>query len=186
MPLSMDESSRRGAYECVKILLEAGADPNCRCAGMVDGTPFNYAVVDGQHRLWPLFLRAGADIPRGWRRDQEYYARRDFFKRSNIRANASPAFAVAACETTFVSPSREPSRAERFEYLRTIEEAGGFKAYEKAHARALAATLAKNFPARIPEEIFPRIVAYWAHTGFYVSAAAVAANPRTQGRLKSR
>ncbi len=81
---------------------------------------------------------------------------------------------------------REPSRAERFEYLRTIEEAGGFKAYEKAHARALAATLAKKFPARIPEEIFPRVVAFWAHTGFYVSAAAVAANPRTQGRLKSR
>ena len=77
----------------------------------------------------------------------------------------------------------------RYEYLGAIEAAGGLKAYEKAHARALAATLAKKFPAHIPEEIFPRIVAFWAHAGFYASAAAVAAraaetNPRTnQGNL---
>ena len=70
------------------------------------------------------------------------------------------------------------AEAQRYEYLRTIEEAGGFKAYEKAHTRALAATLAKKFPAHIPEEIFPRVVAFWAHAGFYVSAAAVAALPR--------
>ena len=36
----------------------------------------------------------------------------------------------------------------------------------------------------IPEEVFPRVVAFWAHTGFYGSVAAVAAlaaetNPRT-------
>ena len=57
--------------------------------------------------------------------------------------------------------------------------AGGLKAYEKAHTKALAATLAKKFPAYIPEEIFPRVVAFWAHAGSYVSAAAVAALPRT-------
>ena len=57
------------------------------------------------------------------------------------------------------------------------------------YAKALAATLAKKFPAHIPEEIFPRVVAFWAHAGFYASAAAVAAraaetNPRTnQGSL---
>ena len=56
------------------------------------------------------------------------------------------------------------------EYLAAIEAAGGLKAYEKAHAKALAATLAKKFPAHIPEEIFPRVVAFWAHAGFYASA----------------
>ena len=63
---------------------------------------------------------------------------------------------------------------QRYEYLRMVEAVGGFQAYEKAHAKALAATLAKKFPAHIPEEIFPRVVAFWAHAGFYVSAAAVA------------
>ena len=72
-----------------------------------------------------------------------------------------------------------PEEPQRYEYLRTVYEAGGFQAYEKAHTKALAATLAKKFPAHIPEEIFPRVVAFWAHAGFYVSAAAVAALPRT-------
>ena len=51
--------------------------------------------------------------------------------------------------------------------------AGGLKAYEKAHTKALAATLAKKFPAYIPEEIFPRVVAFWAHAGSYISLAAL-------------
>ena len=63
--------------------------------------------------------------------------------------------------------------AQRYEYLATIEEAGGFEAYEKTHSKVLAATLAKKFPAHIPEEIFPRVVAFWAHAGFYVSLAAL-------------
>ena len=133
--------NRAATYEIVRLLLAAGANHR---------HPFIDALTGGDHRLWPLFLQAGAN-PKYWKIMKDGY--------------------------------EEP---QRYEYLRTIEEAGGFKAYEKAHARALAATLAKKFPARIPEEIFPRIVAYWAHTGFYVSAAAVAANPRTQGRLKSR
>ena len=104
---------------------------------------------DGYHRLWPLFLRAGAEIPNSWKRMQAYNEEQG---------------------DTLV--------AQRYEYLRTIEAAGGFKAYEKAHTRALASMLATNFTAHIPEEIFPRVVAFWAHTGFYVSAAAVAALPR--------
>ena len=65
------------------------------------------------------------------------------------------------------------AEAKRYEYLRMVEAAGGFRAYEKAHAKALAATLAKKFPAHIPEDIFSRVVAFWAHTGFYVSKAAI-------------
>ena len=109
-------------------------------------TPFGKTVSFGYHRLWPLFLQAGADVPSFWK--------------------------------GFMETSSSPEEAQRYEYLRTIEAAGGFKAYEKAHTRALAATLAKKFPAHIPEEIFPRIVAFWAHAGFYASAAAVAALPR--------
>ena len=105
--------------------------------------------------MWPLFLRAGAEIPNSWKRMQDHYE-----ERGNL------------------------ALAQRYEYLRTIEAAGGFKAYEKAHTRALASMLATKFTAHIPEEIFPRVVAFWAHAGFYASAAAVAVraaetNPRT-------
>ena len=117
------------------------------------GQDYIRALTGGYHRLWPLFLQAGAN-PKFWKIMKDGY--------------------------------EEP---QRYEYLRMVEAVGGFQAYEKAHAKALAATLAKKFPAHIPEEIFPRVVAFWAHAGFYASAAAVAAraaetNPRTnQGNL---
>ena len=134
----------RATYEIVRLLLAAGANHR---------HPYISALTGGYHRLWPLFLQAGAN-PKFWKIMKDGY--------------------------------EEP---QRYEYLRMVEAVGGFKAYEKHHTHALAATLAKKFPAHIPEEIFPRVVAFWAHAGFYASAAAVAAraaetNPRTnQGNL---
>ena len=158
--------NRASGYEIVRLLLAAGADHAARSNPPFNDTPFGVAVCHGggeylggygtgheryglYHRLWPLFLRAGAEIPNTWKRMQAY---------NEEQGN--------------------PAGAQNYEYLRTIEAAGGFKAYEKAHTRALASMLATKFPARIPEEILPRVVAFWAHTGFYVSAAAVAALPR--------
>ena len=135
--------------EIVRLLLAAGADHASQNNPPLNETPFRIAVCHGYHRLWPLFLQAGAEIPNSWKRMQAYNEEQG---------------------DTLV--------AQRYEYLRMIEAAGGFKAYEKAHTRALASMLATNFTAHIPEEIFPRVVAFWAHTGFYVSAAAVAALPR--------
>ena len=45
-------------------------------------------------------------------------------------------------------------------------EAGGFVPYERAHRASLAAMFVPRFP-QLPEEIVPRIVEFWAHTGFY-------------------
>ena len=146
--------------EIVRLLLAAGADHASQNNPPLNETPFRIAVCHGYHRLWPLFLQAGAEIPNSWKRMQAYNEEQG---------------------DTLV--------AQRYEYLRMIEAAGGFKAYEKAHTRALASMLATKFTAHIPEEIFPRVVAFWAHPGFYASAAAVAAlaaetNPRTnQGNL---
>ena len=139
--------NRASGYEIVQCLLAAGADHAARSNPPMNATPFGDAVCDGglYHRLWPLFLRAGAEIPNSWKRMQAYN-----------------------------EENGDLAEAQRYDYLATMEAAGGFKAYEKTHTRALAATLAKKFPAHIPEEIFPRVVAFWAHAGFYVSAAAVA------------
>ena len=59
-----------------------------------------------------------------------------------------------------------------------IEEAGGFKAYEKAHRTRLLATFTPKFTHLVPEELVPLIVDFSFHVGFYVSAAAVAALSR--------
>ena len=46
---------------CIEVLLAAGADINVRStSGM---TPFDMALMSGSRRMWPLFLRAGAEIP---------------------------------------------------------------------------------------------------------------------------
>ncbi len=47
--------------DCVEVLLAAGADINVRENS--GRTPFDYAVSQRFRRAWPLFLRAGAEIP---------------------------------------------------------------------------------------------------------------------------
>ena len=51
-------------------------------------------------------------------------------------------------------------------YIQKVVAAGGFVPYERAHRASLAAMFVPRFP-QLPEEIVPRIVAFWAHTGFY-------------------
>ena len=51
-------------------------------------------------------------------------------------------------------------------YIQKVVAAGGFVPYERAHRASLAAIFVPRFP-QLPEEIVPRIVAFWAHTGFY-------------------
>ena len=52
---------RQRATGCVKVLLAAGADINVRSNSGL--TPFDYAISHNCRRAWPLFLRAGAEIP---------------------------------------------------------------------------------------------------------------------------
>ena len=54
-------SSRRGAPDCVEVLLAAGADIDARTSA--GRRPFDMALTRPYHRMWPLFLRAGAEIP---------------------------------------------------------------------------------------------------------------------------
>ena len=50
------------AVDCVDLLLKAGAAVNVRSE--TGSTPFAVALRRGDNRrMWPLFLRAGADIP---------------------------------------------------------------------------------------------------------------------------
>ena len=52
----------RRATECVELLLKAGAAVNVRSE--TGSTPFAVALRRGDNRrMWPLFLRAGAEIP---------------------------------------------------------------------------------------------------------------------------
>ena len=54
-------AASNGALACVEVLLAAGADLDVR---RNDGsTPFDVALQHNGRRMWPLFLRSGAEIP---------------------------------------------------------------------------------------------------------------------------
>ena len=54
-------AARYGAVDCVEVLLAAGASPNLRLRYGL--TPFGIALRREYRRVWPLFLRAGAELP---------------------------------------------------------------------------------------------------------------------------
>ena len=54
-------AGRDSRANCVEVLLAAGASPHVR--DWNGNTPFRVALKEGPRRTWPLFLRAGAEIP---------------------------------------------------------------------------------------------------------------------------
>ena len=54
-------SSERGVVDCVELLLAAGADIDARTFS--GRRPFDIALEKNCRGAWPLFLRAGAEIP---------------------------------------------------------------------------------------------------------------------------
>ena len=49
-------------------------------------------------------------------------------------------------------------------YLDAVAKAGGYERYERAHRSRLAAIFIPKFP-RVPAEIIPTVVAFWADCG---------------------
>ena len=61
----------------------------------------------------------------------------------------------------------EISPAATDPYLCKVAAAGGLRAYEKAHRRALAMPLARVVFPRLPVEMVSHVVAFSFHTGYY-------------------
>ena len=55
--------------------------------------------------------------------------------------------------------------ADRSDYLKAVLEAGGIRAYERLHRSTLANILTRG--NRLPADVIPKIVDYWAHVGWY-------------------
>ena len=61
----------------------------------------------------------------------------------------------------------EISPATTDPYLCKVAAAGGLRAYEKAHRRALATTLTRVVFPRLPVDVVSHVVAFSFHTGYY-------------------
>ena len=166
-----------GDLDIVNILISAGSDVNALCCGWRDAIP-RYSALDmatlpyrsrdpkNCDTMVETLLRAGANpnppemngtiaihmtIAQGRRRVWPLL----------LRAGA-------------ILPTREQDRpmdgydAHRAHpYLRYLDAAGGFKAYEKAHRARLLATFKPKFTHLVPEELVPLIVEFSFHVGFY-------------------
>ena len=61
-------------------------------------------------------------------------------------------------------PGSAAYNAAAIDYVNAVAAAGGYVAYEKAHRAKLAAIFAPKL-LRLPAEVIPTIVAFWAHLG---------------------
>ena len=59
----------------------------------------------------------------------------------------------------------KPHYRKAIRYLRAVRVAGGFPAYARAHRSMFAAIFSRG--TRLPADVIPKIVDFWAHLGWY-------------------
>lgn len=132
-------AAQNGDVAALQRLLSEGApvDLVSEIRYVAEDSDVEYAVWVNHRRLWPFFFRMGLAHPRP--------------------PESMP-------DPRITGTCYAPRRAHP--YLGKIEAAGGWKKYERAHLRSLTATFVPKFP-RLPAEIVPLIVQFWAHVGDY-------------------
>ena len=147
--------------DCVRILLQAGADPNAQVLNN-KATALHVAAVVANSESRDcirMLLEAGAAVNArttvyGWTAMDYSYYERD--------ARVYPLLLRAGSEL----PQEKAGRPLREDpYLGRIISAGGFKAYERAHREALTRTLSPKFA--LPPELVRTVVEFYLHAGFY-------------------
>ena len=135
---------RNGHLPAVRLLLAAGADTNHQLTQSAHvRSPLACAVewipADpvAQRCISPLLLRAGASI-----NDPEI---------TTLFQN--------------VSIYTDTRKRKVIEYLQAVHAAGGFPAYARAHRSRYAPIFSRG--TRLPADVIPTIVEYWAHLGWY-------------------
>ena len=162
-----------GDLESISLLLAAGADPNKKKevdygVAILNSTTSPLANVVEKIKHWD----AGANVLLHYR---EEHAFRDAARRCKVlpmllRAGASinePAITAKFQEfqNLYKNDPNKPHYRKAIKYLRAVRAAGGFPAYARAHRSMFAAIFSRG--TRLPADVIPKIVDYWAHLGWY-------------------
>ena len=139
----------------ISVLLAAGADPTQqRKSDGYQWSPLVRAVLYAEFAeifsLAPLLLRAGASI------NQPLITL--MFQTLN-----DPVRFLRDCGP--IVGNLTPRKRKVIEYLRAVHAAGGFPVYARAHRSRFAAIVSRG--TRLPSDVIPTIVDYWAHPGWY-------------------
>ena len=136
-----------GTVETVEALLAAGADVNFESHGWQ--TALNIAVK--RYEFGTEVIIRGTPRPRP-------RVRRNRMVPLLVRAGAT-------IDENQNATSFQTSYADRSDYLKAVLEAGGIRASERQHRTTLANIL--NRGTRLPADVIPKIVDYWAHVGWW-------------------
>ena len=123
----------------VRELLEAGADPN-------------YEIMRHPITITPL-VRAVS---------YSQVVQRRPIAQLLLRAGASIHESIIDQN---VDEMISPAAAEQILWLQAVHAAGGFPAYARGHRSMFAALFSRG--NRLPADVIPKIVEYWAHLGYY-------------------
>ena len=173
----------RGFPRIVRILLEAGTNPNASTYNLGQ-VPLFFAATKCE-KCVELLLAAGADVNAAMQFRSSvtigpaapYHTALDLAIREGMSEHRPPcerlhrifplllrAGATFPRHSWHAVPSHE--RRRRFPYLKKILRAGSFAAYEKEHTYALVAIFLPKFP-HLNADVVRHIVKLWAHCGFY-------------------
>ena len=134
-----------GNHAAMSALLAAGADPNQQreLEDHDNWLPLVRAVSYAEiTSLTPLLLRAGASINQ-----------------------PQITFMFQTLNDPERSGSLRPAQRKVLEYLQAVQSAGGFPVYARAHRSRFVGILSRG--TRLPADVIPTIVDYWAHPGWY-------------------
>ena len=134
-----------GNHAAMSALLAAGADPNQQreLEGHHNWSPLVRAVSYAEYTsLTPSLLRAGASINQ-----------------------PEITFEFQTLNDPERSGSLRPAQRKVLEYLQAVHVAGGFPVYARAHRSLFVGILSRG--TRLPADVIPKIVDYWAHLGWY-------------------
>ena len=136
---------------CAARLIKAGARVDCHTKAARTGfsrTPLNIAVRYGYAYMVRVLVAGGAQI--------------DYAPTTEAWLDGRTTLGHALTDP---NQTVKPAQRKVIAYLRAVRAAGGFPAYARAHRSRFAAIFSRG--TRLPADVIPTIVEYWAHLGWY-------------------
>ena len=127
----------RSAFDCAAALLAAGADPDALAHG--SEAPTTIVGSAGLHQSSPLATRLYAVLLRGGARLDDH---------------------MHEC----INSKIKREHGTWSSYIDEVYDAGGWTRYAQAHRKRLADMFASKL-LRLPADVIPLVVDFWAHVG---------------------
>ena len=169
--------SATALLETVSLLIEAGADVDAVCnLDRFRYTAIWFAAHSGRRKLVAALIAAGVStslhvgggsfdrplrpVERGFN-DCGHNGNQLHILWQLLRAG-SPL--PRSDRAKWMRPGSAAYNAAAIDYVNAVAAAGGYVAYEKAHRAKLAAIFAPKL-LRLPAEVIPTVIGFWAYTG---------------------